>query len=218
MGSQPRDGHPNRRSRGDRAGLTPDHIVSVALDLLDDEGLASFSMRALAIRLGVSPMAVYNHFSNRQELLAAVLDHVMEAAKPSSRAHSWRRRLVELASTMRQVQLAHPGAAELARSADFVTPAALSLIEFALEALTDAGLDAGEARSAWISLNSLVNGHVGYETAQHFSDSEAVLDAGAFAEEFPHLQAALSLGPVDYETDFEVALARFLNALVAKPR
>lgn len=61
----------------ERSALTRDHIVQVATELIEREGLAAFTMRALGRELGVSAMAVYGHFASRDDVLAAVLDRFM---------------------------------------------------------------------------------------------------------------------------------------------
>ena len=60
-----------------KQALTRDHIVRVAADLIEREGLGSFTMRALGRELGVSAMAVYSHFASRDEVLCAVLERFM---------------------------------------------------------------------------------------------------------------------------------------------
>lgn len=47
-------------------------LVSTALDLLADEGVDTFSLRAVARRAGVSAMAPYRHYPDKESLLAAV--------------------------------------------------------------------------------------------------------------------------------------------------
>lgn len=46
--------------------------VDEALRLIDADASASFSLRALAERLGVAHRALYNHFADREALLAGV--------------------------------------------------------------------------------------------------------------------------------------------------
>ncbi|WP_295011132.1 TetR family transcriptional regulator [uncultured Microbacterium sp.] len=63
---------PARTGRHDR-----EHIVSVALDLLDRFGLPDLTMRRLAAELDVQPSALYWHFSSKQDLLAAVAERIL---------------------------------------------------------------------------------------------------------------------------------------------
>lgn len=62
-----------RPARGE--GVTRERILSAALALLDEDG-AGFGMRALAARLGVTPMSLYHHVGDRGKLLQALSDHV----------------------------------------------------------------------------------------------------------------------------------------------
>ena len=57
-----------RYHHGDLRGA----LLAAALDLLKREGPAALSLRALARAVGVSPMAPYHHFVDREALLAAV--------------------------------------------------------------------------------------------------------------------------------------------------
>lgn len=53
-------------------------IVECALGLLDTVGLPDLTMRRLAGELEVQPSALYWHFPNKQALLAAVADRILE--------------------------------------------------------------------------------------------------------------------------------------------
>ncbi|MEX5746825.1 TetR/AcrR family transcriptional regulator [Massilia sp. X63] len=59
-------------------GVTREAILSAALGLLDEDG-AQFGMRALAARLGVTPMSLYHHVGDRAGLLQALSDQVYGA-------------------------------------------------------------------------------------------------------------------------------------------
>lgn len=80
----------DRQDMGDRtdvpeptrtAPLSRAEIARAAVVLVDEDGVAQFSMRRLADALGVSTMAVYHHFQNKAEVLQAAADQVwIEAA------------------------------------------------------------------------------------------------------------------------------------------
>lgn len=59
---------PSRYHHGDLHNA----LVRAGLDLLEDEGEAGVSLRAVARRAGVSHNAPYRHFANREALLAAI--------------------------------------------------------------------------------------------------------------------------------------------------
>ena len=51
-------------------------MLEAAVALADEIGLEGFSMRGLAQRLGVVPMALYKHVANKDELLDGMVDIV----------------------------------------------------------------------------------------------------------------------------------------------
>src|SRR5512141_278260 len=52
-------------------------IVEAALALIEEDGLAAFSLRALGAALGCEPMSLYHYFPSKAHLLDAVVDHVI---------------------------------------------------------------------------------------------------------------------------------------------
>ncbi len=54
---------------------TKDRILDAARDLFVERGEAAVTMRAVASAAGVSTMAAYRHFPNREALLRAVMEH-----------------------------------------------------------------------------------------------------------------------------------------------
>ncbi len=55
-------------------------VVDAATAILDNYGIADLTMRRLGRELNVSPGALYWHFSNKQQLLGAVADRILEPA------------------------------------------------------------------------------------------------------------------------------------------
>jgi len=53
---------------------TAEQIAKVVLEILESEGPEAVSMRRIAHAVGVTPMAIYHHFPNRQALLDVVVD------------------------------------------------------------------------------------------------------------------------------------------------
>jgi AcrR family transcriptional regulator len=53
---------------------TADRIARVVRTMLTTEGAAAVSMRRVATAVGITPMAIYRHYPNREALLATVAD------------------------------------------------------------------------------------------------------------------------------------------------
>ncbi len=55
--------------------MTRDRIFTAASDILARDGLAGLSMRKIASQAGLSPMALYRHFADKDALINALMDH-----------------------------------------------------------------------------------------------------------------------------------------------
>ncbi len=69
-------GH-GRRSLPGR-GLSLDRIVTVTLELMDEQGIVgAATMRAVSSRLGVRSMSLYRYVQDRDELFDAVVERIV---------------------------------------------------------------------------------------------------------------------------------------------
>lgn len=59
-------------------GLTREVVVARALEIGTAEGLEAVSLRRIAQELGVTPMALYRHVRDKQDLINAMTDAVLE--------------------------------------------------------------------------------------------------------------------------------------------
>jgi AcrR family transcriptional regulator len=61
-----------------RTNPTARRIAKAARRLLDEEGAEAVTMRRVATAVGITPMALYRHYSNREGLLNALADEGFE--------------------------------------------------------------------------------------------------------------------------------------------
>ena len=69
-------------------------VVEAATEILDSYGIADLTMRRLGRELNVSPGALYWHFANKQQLLGAVADRILESVDDAPA--DWRDRITEI--------------------------------------------------------------------------------------------------------------------------
>lgn len=213
------DGRPAAR----RGGLTVVRVVQAAAELADDEGLEALSMARVAERLGYTPMALYRHVRNKDELLQLMFD-VAVGAPPTvgSPAHEgWRPGLERWSRELLAVLQRHPWMLQIPISGPPITPGRLAWLDRGLAALAETGLS--EDEKAAVTL--LLNGHVFWwgrlardfdasGTDQDPSASGALLSSLVDAERFPALRRALDAGFLDDETDdFAWGLDRILDGV-----
>src|SRR5262249_27059804 len=74
---------PAQPARPPRGSLSRDVILDAAEAICEAEGYDALSMRAVAARLGATPMALYNHFATKVELVNALLDRVLSRFVPA---------------------------------------------------------------------------------------------------------------------------------------
>src|SRR5258705_2061428 len=94
-------------------------VAEHALKLADAEGLDAITIRRLAQELGVTPMALYWHFKNKDELLLGITDHVMsEVRADRSAADPWPAQLRAMVTALVRAMRAHPCLPELLHAVD----------------------------------------------------------------------------------------------------
>jgi TetR/AcrR family tetracycline transcriptional repressor len=96
------------RTPGQRAGLTRARVLAAARAQLAEHGLNGLTMRALALRLGVSPNALYSHVASKTALVDDVLDDVLgEVRAPGAEVEQPSEGLHALMRSTYEVLLAH---------------------------------------------------------------------------------------------------------------
>jgi TetR/AcrR family transcriptional regulator, tetracycline repressor protein len=93
--------------------LTRRTILRAAIELMDRDGYATFSLPRLGDELGIRTPSLYHHFRDRAELLTEVARAVVrETVIPVRRdGADWTEYFVELSVNFRQTILRHPNTA-----------------------------------------------------------------------------------------------------------
>lgn len=101
---------------GRRPLISRDEAVRAALDIVDTDGPGALSLERVARKLGVKAPSLYNHFSDKAEILAevarAVLLEVPRAPDPAV-GDDWKSWLVSASIAVRRTLLAHQRAAPI---------------------------------------------------------------------------------------------------------
>jgi AcrR family transcriptional regulator len=127
--------------RGRRLGLTREKVTEAALELIDDEGPDSFSLRRLAGKLGIEPMSLYNHVPSKEALLEDVAETLLARVDFSgTRSGTWQQRVRAHAIAFRDAALRHPKAFPLVLTRPTRSPAAMANIGAALASIDELGL------------------------------------------------------------------------------
>jgi TetR/AcrR family tetracycline transcriptional repressor len=148
---------------GDR--LTKAAVAGRALRLADEEGLEAVTVRRLAKELGVTPMALYWHFKNKDELLLGVVDHALSQIRADAGSGDpWPKRLRSLFETVISVMREHPALPGLLHSVDKTqTESFTRATNDTLALLADAGFTVDEGY--WVAMH-LLNSAMGIVAGQ----------------------------------------------------
>jgi AcrR family transcriptional regulator len=168
-------GGPGRRSRAGR-GLSLDRIVTVALELMDEQGIGAATMRAVSSRLGVRSMSLYRYVQDRDELFDAVVERIVNELADDPKVQlrpvdGWRPYLTALAHGVRRYALAHPHAFPLVAtrppSAPWVNPPLRSLryVEAMLSGLAGEGFSDEQVLFTYRTFNGFLLGYLLLETS-----------------------------------------------------
>jgi AcrR family transcriptional regulator len=137
----------NQRSNG----LSRERIVSATYQIAKKDPVNALSMRRIASKLKVTPMAIYKYFSDKDALIAAVIDHHMkksDLAPPDIDPSDWRAWIKSSLLRMWDAYDAAPNMVQYMSQATSFGPAVLSWQNETLKVLINAGLTPKQALTA----------------------------------------------------------------------
>lgn len=164
-----------------------DRILAEGLAIADEHGLEALTMASLARRLGVTPMALYRHVTNKADLLDGVVELLLTEFPLPEPELSWQERLSTLAANIRASAHRHPSVFPLLLHRPAATAEARRTREAVYEALGVAGIP--EDRTAQVErlVSTAVLGFAVSEVAGRFREhTRRQLD-----DDFAMLQALL---------------------------
>jgi TetR/AcrR family transcriptional regulator, tetracycline repressor protein len=132
--------------------LTRARIVRAALRLIDTHGLPALTMRTLATELTVSPMALYNHVADKEELLDLTLDLMLGEVDCSAPDGDWLTQLRTLICNFHQALSAHHHLTKVYCGTVKIGPHGLAFTERVIRLLRQAGFSPSEADDAFMVL------------------------------------------------------------------
>ncbi|MFC4536715.1 TetR/AcrR family transcriptional regulator [Sphaerisporangium dianthi] len=141
------------RSRGGRpARISRQEILAAARHLIESQGVAHLTMRQLAAAIGTTPMAIYYHVKNKDELLLLLLDDYASSVQAPVLPDDPRERLFITACFMHDVLAECPWIVEILTAEDLLAASALWIVENILDSAIRCGLTPEQAVHAYRSI------------------------------------------------------------------
>ncbi|HEY0225432.1 MAG TPA: TetR/AcrR family transcriptional regulator [Mycobacterium sp.] len=194
-------------------------MLAAAVELLDERGAEALSMRSLAQRLESGTATLYRHFSNRSELVSAVIDHILgevDFDAQSVAGLTWQQVCTSHAQHMFDALSRHGNVASLLIDYTPMGPNALVNRELCLTVLLDNGFPPAVAAHAYATLARYVLGFAIQQSGAAGTQQDAEL-AAAFHDldpsRYPATVAVAGDLPVPLEEEFEFGLQLIVAGL-----
>ncbi len=212
-------GRPGRPPRLSRAA-----IVSAAGDVVARDGIEALTMRRVADELDSSPMSIYRHVRDKDELLVLLLDRLAAELPPPVLPGEPRARLHAACRTMRDGLAEHQWIVDVLAGGDLIAPSILWLMEEILAGFIACGLTPVAATRAYRAVWQFT---VGELMIRRGLDQVATLGRAPFVvevlthvdpEELPTLAAVAPLwASARAEDSYDAGLRAILAGLLADP-
>jgi AcrR family transcriptional regulator len=221
------DSGATRRRRPNRGRLNRDRVLRAAVDLADQGGIDSLTMRKLGEELGVEAMSLYNHVANKSDLLDGMIDIIFGEIDLPTEDTDWRTAMRRRAISARIVLSRHPWAIGRMESRTTPGPETLRHHDTVLGILRTAGFSVELAAHAYSALDSYIYGFalqapsLPFDTKQDTERDTAKVTQTIMARftsgQYPHLtemavEHVLQPG-YDYAGEFEFGLDLILDGL-----
>ncbi|MBU9764562.1 TetR family transcriptional regulator [Mycobacterium sp. TNTM28] len=194
--------------------LTPRQVAAAALEVIDADGLAGLSMRAVARQLGMGTMSLYRYVADRDELEAMVVDLVLDGVDLALPRGSTRHQLAELAGRVRTVAARHPAVAPLMLTHRHRSPASLRWGESVLGVLAAGGYDGERRVYAFRVLLAYIFGALEIEMLGSLAGPGTRALASLPAGDYPLLlETAQLAGGIEPDEEFRRGLEILLHGL-----
>ncbi len=220
-----------------RKPLTKDRVLEGAIALADKDGIEGLSMRKLGQALGVEAMSLYNHVANKGELIAAMVDRVIERFELPDDEPRWDKAIRRCAIAAHDLLIEHPWACSLA-----LVPSDLRVVggprirymEWLLKRLREAGFSAELTYSAYHTLDSHIFGFTLWQLGHAQAARMVATPEGESVEEWAqrfirqmrpdypylaeHADQHMGAGARDGRHEFEFGLDLILDGLRKQKR
>jgi AcrR family transcriptional regulator len=211
-----------------RKPLSRERVLRAAVELADERGIEALTMRSLGQALGVEAMSLYNHVSNKEDLLDGVVEVVGEelvAAIEELPRGEWKDTMRRWILTAREVLLRHRWAPAVLETRRQPPPPIMRYYDSLLGLMLEGGFSMDLAHHAMHALGSRA---LGFSQELFVTDDDGVdPDVMAVmirqtASVYPNLAELLkvvyhdpdtTLGGCDDQFEFEFGLDLLLDGL-----
>ena len=208
-----------------RVPLSRERILRAAVALADEGGVEAASMRKIAQKLDVVPMALYRHVANKGELLDGMIDVVVGEIDPPETEVDWKTAVRRRILSARRALLRHPWTARAIEPRTDPTTAVIGYFDEMIGLFRAGGFSIELTHHALHAMGSRLLGF-----SQELFDDTPDLDPEmevemwrAMSDRYPNIAALIEIvmhenatvvgGGCDDQFEFEFALDLMLEGL-----
>jgi len=201
--------------------LNRDEIVRAAVDVADQDGFDSLSMRNLADELKTAPMSLYRHVRNKEDLLDGMIDIVFSEIRDPAIGEDWKSELRQRGISAREALLRHRWAIGRMEGRMNPGPESAAHHNATMGCLREAGFSFRDAVHAYSMLDSYTYGFALQERTIPFETPEEAAEmaratVGDMGAQYPYLAEVVeefAKDGYDYAKEFEFGLDAILDGL-----
>lgn len=191
--------------------------MTASVALVEAEGLGALTMRRVADELGVAPMSLYRHVTDRHGLLLAMLDEVALGIGPVE-GPTPRAELLGILDALHHAFRVHPWVVPVLATDGLASRHILPLMDQAFGALFRAGLDVVAAARAWQVLFQYVAGEALFSAPRQEEAYLRLLVRSLDASQLPSLARIVEImDRGEGEADYRVNLERLVDLVLPRP-
>jgi AcrR family transcriptional regulator len=206
-------------------------VLRAAINVADQGGTGSLTMRRVAEDLGAEAMSLYYHVTSKEDLLDGIADAIVTEINDAASTTgvppgaSWKTAVRQRILTAREVLLRHPWAPQILETRTSTGLAVLLYYDGLLKLMRDGGFSYDLIHHALHALGSRALGFTQemFDPSSGTSDGETAAALARMASQIPHLVAMFTevahddpdttLGWCDDQTEFEFGLDLILDGL-----
>ncbi|KJY25473.1 TetR/AcrR family transcriptional regulator [Streptomyces katrae] len=216
-----------RKAPGRPARISREEIIDTARRIVAEGGVKGLTMRRLAAEVGSTPMAIYHHVRDKEELLVLLLDdYAARTLRRSRLPADSRERVVAAAGAVHDALAACPWIVEVLTADDLMSTSALWFVEQIVDGLVECGLPLDRAVHGYRAIWYYTAGEIVVRATaarRRADDDRATYREHVFADldpaELPRLaQASERWAALTAEDTYEDGLRALVDGLLAGRR
>ncbi|MFG3115560.1 TetR/AcrR family transcriptional regulator [Streptomyces sp. NPDC048197] len=213
-----------RKNLGRPPRISREEIVEAARRIVTEAGVDRLTMRRLATEVGSTPMALYHHVRDKEELLVLLLDdYATRTLRRPELPADPRERIVVATTAIHEALAACPWIVEVLTADDLMSTSALWFVEQIVDGLVECGLSPEQAVHGYRAIWYYTAGEIVVRTTaarRRADDARATYREQVFADldpnELPRLaQVADRWAPLTAQDTYLDGLRALVDGLLA---